>query len=516
MGFIVDFEAMEALHNSLGPQADSWLTRLDQLKQAYEVLSKSSHIKGSGADSLKQYCGSVHLMLIDKLKQLIALHADNYMLYKYDYRDSVDSSGHALIDEDTLDTIQETIEATNKAAIRVNDQLEYALSQIRDIFPYSYQDVAFVDAAHQAVLRHTEEVRTHVNAVEGRHCEADFTNTAQMIAALNAFISELSGKGRSFKETFQADGLNGIGSYQQLMDASVAIEQEHDEKAKDIEDAKQSKDEVIRQYELEHSETAEKIDKLLEHLDETDIREIKYLAYTAPEPFRTIYLNTLDRYSTGDLSGHIDGMYLLDHINVNMAEEAGNPRGPYTTFFHESGHAIDNKFRFFRINESWSHRNEAGQSLMDVIREDVRADVTATVEMYTTDPDMQKHLVEYIMGHDKGAFSSLTPDEQDLMTNSIRPYYSRILAGEVNEAASDVYGGITNNIIIGSYGHTQGPYWYILGQPTYFQPMELWAEYFSYGMTNNQAAMQSLRERFPEAIQFLDEIAASMAEELSP
>ena len=93
--------------------------------------------------------------------------------------------------------------------------------------------------------------------------------------------------------------------------------------------------------------------------------------------------------------------------------------------------------------------------------------------------------------------------------------------GAVNEACSDVYGGVTNNLVIGSYGHRPKSsaadaydnyqYWYdSKGNQTFAQSRELWAEFYSYKATGNQAALDSLREHFPEAYKFLEEMAESM------
>ena len=89
-----------------------------------------------------------------------------------------------------------------------------------------------------------------------------------------------------------------------------------------------------------------------------------------------------------------------------------------------------------------------------------------------------------------------------------------VLDGYDNEAASDVYGGMTNNFIYGYYTHPEGDgYWYDEnGQATNYQALELWAEYYSACATGDEAALRSIEERFPEAKQFLDEMARSMVE----
>ncbi len=84
------------------------------------------------------------------------------------------------------------------------------------------------------------------------------------------------------------------------------------------------------------------------------------------------------------------------------------------------------------------------------------------------------------------SLDSLTTKEQDIL-QKVQKAYELSLQGAVNEAASDVYGGITNNIIHGTYGH------------------------WGYYATCNKKAMNAFIKRFPNAKKFLDEMAESMA-----
>ena len=106
------------------------------------------------------------------------------------------------------------------------------------------------------------------------------------------------------------------------------------------------KDEFIRIYEIYNPEKKKKLDNLLSKLTEEQIREVKYILYTADEPYRSIYLNELESYTIGNVSGSDTGVFrpFDNTINVDMIKEPTNPRGPYTTFFHESGHALDYNF----------------------------------------------------------------------------------------------------------------------------------------------------------------------------
>lgn len=275
----------------------------------------------------------------------------------------------------------------------------------------------------------------------------------------------------------------------------------------------QDKDEFIRIYEIYNVETKKRLDNLLSKLTEEQIREVKYILYTADEPYRSIYLNELESYTIGNVSGSDTGFFrpFDNTINVAMIAEPTNPRGPYTTFFHESGHALDYNFYNDGNFYSLTYRNSEGQSLMDVIYEDVRNDVRKTIARYTKDKNTQEDLLNYIMGAGSIDVNTLSEKEKQLL-QYIQAYYKKDMYGAQNESCSDVYGGVTNNIISGQYGHWSDTYWYdSKGNPTGSQAKELWAEYYSYCMTGNEEALENLREHFPNAAKFLDEMAESMA-----
>lgn len=272
------------------------------------------------------------------------------------------------------------------------------------------------------------------------------------------------------------------------------------------------KDEFIKIYEIYNPEKKKKLDNLLSKLTEEQVREVKYILYTADEPYRSIYLNELESYTIGNVSGSDTGFFrpFDNTINVDMIAEPTNPRGPYTTFFHESGHALDYNFYNDGNYYSLTYRNSDGQSLQDVIFEDVRNDIRQTIAKYTSDEKMQENLLNYLISG-KNNRGDLTKTEEKILENVLKAY-KKDITGMEKEAYSDIYGGATDNAIVGNYSHTQKNYWYDEdGNATGAQAVELWAEYYSYCMTDNEEALENLREHFPNAAKFLDEMAESMA-----
>lgn len=273
----------------------------------------------------------------------------------------------------------------------------------------------------------------------------------------------------------------------------------------------QDKLEYIRIFETYNQEFVEELNSLLDVLSEEEIAVIKYYIYTAEEPYRSIYLENL-KYSIGNTSGSDTGFFRPGNntINVDMAEEPNNPRGPYTTYFHESGHAIDYNYNDDGSYYSVTYKNAKGETLIDAIYKDVSNNVRSSISLYTNDEKTIENVFDYIMNGDKTKYDSLTKAEKNIL-KSVQSYYESAMSGAVNEAASDVYGGMTCNIIHGSYGHWNDGYWKSNGQYTMSQSKELWAEYYSYCATGNESSLESLTKYFPNARRFLDEMALSMA-----
>ena len=209
------------------------------------------------------------------------------------------------------------------------------------------------------------------------------------------------------------------------------------------------KDEFIRIYEIYNPEKKKKLDNLLSKLTEEQIREVKYILYTADEPYRSIYLNELESYTIGNVSGSDTGVFrpFDNTINVDMIKEPTNPRGPYTTFFHESGHALDYNFYNDGNYYSLTYRNSDGQSLQDVIFEDVRNDIRQTIAKYTSDEKMQENLLNYLISG-KNNRGDLTKTEEKILENVLKAY-KKDITGMEKEAYSDIYGGATDNAIVG-------------------------------------------------------------------
>lgn len=296
------------------------------------------------------------------------------------------------------------------------------------------------------------------------------------------------------------------------------------------------KDAYIASYEDGHPEIKEKLDWVFSDPDFTasEIRDIKFLIYNAPEPYRSIYLEHIDDFQVvvfdvGDKDSDKKKGSLFDSSNSKIylidSDETffNDARGPYNTFFHESGHAIDDFEKAFGMKSRQYTYN--GKSLNDWIADDVENYMSEYIDdTYPHLTDLQKQaLMRSLNLTDDAAFTYGGDEDLDKVLKQHREeivsHMREELAGEDNEAASDVYGGITNNAIHGDYGHKKSPYvngsdyhfWYSGGKPTNKQTSELWAEFFAAKMTHDEDALVSIKEHFPNAYDAMENMAQEMA-----
>ena len=294
-------------------------------------------------------------------------------------------------------------------------------------------------------------------------------------------------------------------------------------------------DELINRFEKEHPEYAEKFDNLIasdkkKMLTEDDIRRIKYLAYTAEEPYRTIYLETLERYTIGD-SNMAEGAYYRSwyhDINFTYDECFGrDPRGPYTTFFHESGHGIDDLADLSKemgddTDEFKGHNDGKGRDV--TIREAIEYDVYYNKNNPHSVTSLAKDIINKGKSGSKGnidnvieAFKKGSPDglnkNDRALYNAVRnAHQNETGRGPSMEAVTDVYGGASKNALQNykksrmGYTHDDD-YWNDQNNTS----RELWAEYFSYHMAGDKEALNNLREYFPEAADILEQYAKELA-----
>lgn len=293
-----------------------------------------------------------------------------------------------------------------------------------------------------------------------------------------------------------------------------------------------AKNELIKLYEELYPDEAANLDAFLATGDgasfsEDDIRDIKYLIYSAPEPYRTIFLQNISRYSIGTYEGKDSDVSYFDP-KENQIIFTGDALNflkdyvfPYTVFFHESGHAADEnsfegQYYFYTINYLL---HDGNSPLAEAINNDVYNSIRDVIEQYTSDPDEIEQILESIKYNGSVSADDLDPALQSIREDVI-DQLNEDLSGASNACASDIYGGVTNNTINGGFGHFPDDgediedftYWYSDGESTNYTLLELFAEYYAAYMVGDEATIGSIKENFPEASEILDQMVQDMAQ----
>lgn len=304
-------------------------------------------------------------------------------------------------------------------------------------------------------------------------------------------------------------------------------------------------------------------------IDETRAQEIVNYVKSAPQPYRDIYLMSYEiyRFRYMDKEDTERAHYSPSDNTLYLKDEGWL----FTTFFHESGHAIDANLGaiyqeqrgYMSSDTSYATcltRNNGGEIEIFTESEDIdeddwgswndiyvclRSDIYNYLRdyVYATIPDrvFSGRIALYLMGEISDATEiekqiantvagklgynneSMT-DEKELLLKleamqivlnkglgELYGFNQKLLVEKMGIA--DVFGAMTENRIGMVYSYHDTEYWEQLPGKR-MAVLELWAEYFGAQMMKNDKAIRDFREVFPTACEYLDEMAELMHETL--
>ena len=311
---------------------------------------------------------------------------------------------------------------------------------------------------------------------------------------------------------------------------------------------------VIGLYEELYPEHAEVMNQFLKPLSSDkekdytrDIQNLKYIVYTADSPYQDVFFKYAGRVKIVEYEYDIEKTqhYNRGKLWLNFSgKNAGvnDPRGPYTTVFHEVGHAIDDMAEgdilFWKVYNSGSGKESIHTIAEQDLRRNLRADAREYVEGagYTLTEEEIERVIDEFLRADSNPDRLKSFYMQDVYNQIMKAYgWNEIVRGEDGkhkyiphggtkydlsgarqEALSDIIGGFTNNAIGGyGYGHRQEPdeigkkrytHWYdSFGNATKSQGKELWAQYFAACITGNEETAESIRDYFTKACEKMEE-----------
>ena len=366
----------------------------------------------------------------------------------------------------------------------------------------------------------------------------------------NGLITEFSGEQRAKLEKFAKGQSARLGQ-------DIARDGE--------EEKRESQWLLVDVYRALNPDIAKKFDTLLdsgnEPIKEFDRYNIMYIAYTADEPFRELFFKTLGMYTLGDVTYSGTSFYThagntkksiyatVGTVNINYETSMYySDKGPYNSFFHECGHAIDYQVG----NENAYSREYQDGTNYDVMCDDVYTFIEGEIHKFceenrnTISYEQEKticdNIINYIKGLGYGEYS-LTGDDAEVFnavqesmkeqlkakgTYEAESQYVQNFKAYIHAGISDAYSGVTNNIITGDKYHSdiddedkdkdgnveEYTYWYDI-KPPYDRlgkhETEMFAHYFSFGITGTKEAMDDMRYVYlPNTMKRYDEMASDI------
>lgn len=227
---------------------------------------------------------------------------------------------------------------------------------------------------------------------------------------------------------------------------------------------------IVAEYEYEHPEDAQKVTEFLSPLEERDSKEIKYLMYTADEPYRTIAMEYVDRLEI--VSTTESGVFYpsTNEMRFDVAKDRKNKRGQYFTFFHELGHAIDYNYGVEHGMDGYfsSVYKTGGKTLAGHMHADVKHRLQ--LELHE---ELMKKPYEKWSGFEKNIAIARVVDafvydgpkdidlteKQEVLYDKVQKKVSSELYTDVDHNVSDIYGGVTINEVVGKWSHPKREYW---------------------------------------------------------
>lgn len=338
----------------------------------------------------------------------------------------------------------------------------------------------------------------------------------------------------------------------------------------------EERQQVIEIYEQLNREYAANMNQCLQPLKaegyDDDIIYIKALAYTAPEPYRTLYLENagdieiLDLhydkskpqcYSTMDVDG--DGKNETG-LCLNIDESwVSDKEKRYRTFFHESGHALDDILDGGTgdgLQYTSSYTDENGDRLTDALQRDVRGKIRECVGQQLEETelsDFEKAVVTnqiangimncYDQVKDYPMMEDCSFRETDILSAEDMQKILNHTVTEIRNAnagpSSDIYGGYSGNLLAcqdakgnlnnchpaiqsnsenilysywieGTDASTESVFVPRIenGSVVYknSQASEFWAENFSAQMTGSESELNGISGRLDEGVRFVEDM----------
>ena len=210
MSYRVEFTEIDALSTEIETRCDDMLERLEDIKTAVNGLIDNPDLQGQYAIALKSYLApttGVYGTIINAFKDIITAHRDNFMLYKAQYMNIIDTGIDAVIPEDELfDTKDQLLSYTASASASI-DAIVNALNSVSDIYSHAsiseISNLSFYASYDANTISNTiDTLDETILTFENAHSQDDFICTGEALQNLKTYIQSKLQNDSSYAQNY--------------------------------------------------------------------------------------------------------------------------------------------------------------------------------------------------------------------------------------------------------------------------------------------------------------------------
>lgn len=342
-----------------------------------------------------------------------------------------------------------------------------------------------------------------------------------------------------------------LDNYEEILELKNKEAEKHKKQKEEEERRKQEKQKFIDEFEKKNPDIKKQFDKFLNsggeynNLTDDEKREIKYRAYTADEPARTIFLRNLEKLNIRTTDTNTDKRandkekgtafykpaafrHDISFIRTNNDNDSfggnSNDKYDYATVYHESGHCIDDLADLNGWNYGFDTSNYKAKVKICGQEKEISVYDAIIYDVYYN-KENQYSLINFYNNYNKNKETSFEDFKNSLMKgdsswNEIygETYRNFIYGDNIDKSGkngslngvSDIYGGATQNIGEGNTGHTND-YWNTLEKQKVNLPAEAWAEYFEGSFIQDKTYLENMKKYLPTTCTILDSYADDLS-----
>lgn len=177
-----------------GQKLNTYQEQLNTIQGSLQGIAGLDQLKGSAADSIKNYLNEVHTSLIASIQQSITEYQTRLLLYNDGYYEAIDADPHTQVDEDLLDDKKKFFNTSSINFESTYADFVAAISNIQDMLPNHSIKPDVLRQDYTGVGTHINTLREDTGTYEKQHQTDDLTTFKSMLLSIQQLIKENQAK----------------------------------------------------------------------------------------------------------------------------------------------------------------------------------------------------------------------------------------------------------------------------------------------------------------------------------